>query len=91
MSLIKTLKSITPDIVKKFILQYIYARRARDLLGSEHYCAICEHHFDSFISLASICNGKFVNDVDINGTMHKVDAFEKGGLSKTSTMYVVEK
>jgi len=76
MNLIKKIKLITPNFVKKYILQLIYLRRARKFRGPHYYCPICRCKLSSFISLESVCNGKFVTDLDVNGAMHKVDGYE---------------
>jgi hypothetical protein len=76
MNLIKLVKSAIPKIIKKNILRYIYWSRARKFSGSKYYCPVCKYQLNSFTSLSSLCNGKFVADVNINGEMHKVDGYE---------------
>jgi len=76
MMLIKQLKLMVPNFVKKFILRCRYHMRARKFTGSQYFCTVCEHQLGSFISLTEICNGKFIKDVDVNGTLHTVDGYE---------------
>tara|TARA_B100000963_G_scaffold326779_1_gene314103 strand:+ start:3626 stop:4468 length:843 start_codon:yes stop_codon:yes gene_type:complete len=76
MKIPELIKLALPNSIKKIGLSTRYSWRSYKHPGSKYCCSICKQKFDRFISLSSICNGKFLVDVDVNNVIYSVNDYE---------------
>lgn len=63
------------DINKLKYKLKIFIKRLNSKSGN-NYCSVCNSHVDHFDSLGNILNGRFIQDLNINGINHGVDQYE---------------
>lgn len=72
----KAIKSVLPVSIKRLGLQHSIRSIALGVRGTTYHCTICKQDLNSFISLDTICDGKFIADVEVNGVKHSVKNYE---------------
>lgn len=72
----RMMKQIIPDSFKPLAMRFYYVLRGAGHLGTRYHCPVCGVHVRSFISLETILNGKFMDDIDIEGVCHTVYEYE---------------
>ena len=70
------IKRWVPDSFRPIVLRVRYLVRGARYFGTRYFCPICGVHLRSFVSLETIADGKFMSDLDIEGTRHTVYEYE---------------
>jgi len=80
----KKIYRLLPKKVRKFLyekVKYInqlfkYRIDSIPEIGGKYYCPVCEYDVKKYNSLRPFLNGKFVNSININGTIHYPENYE---------------
>lgn len=75
-SISSLIKQLVPDSFRPIVWHARYLARGARHFGTSYFCPICNIHLRSFVSLETIADGKFMSDLDIEGTRHTVYEYE---------------